>query len=315
MDGQGRTGVNPNRVTLLADVAEIVSRSHDLDETLSNVVDLVAKRLDADVCSLYLTGTNLKLLTLSATVGLRRDAVGNVHLHFGEGLVGLAASSSAPVVTDHASLHPHYRYFPETGEEEFEGLMMVPLLVQGTPLGVLGVQTREPRQFESSDVETLQTCAQLIAPVVMNARLMALVDQTDEETQQAVIGELAAAGIPVVGSGSASDERQKDFRGSSAARGIAIGRVYRFADPLDLAHLDYTPNQSLEGEEHDLVLALQEARRELDDTRDDPRRALWSRVRRGLHDPTSRSSRTRASYRSCATKCVARATPSKPCAR
>ena len=35
----------PDRVTILADVAEIVSRSHDLDETLNNVVDLVAKRL------------------------------------------------------------------------------------------------------------------------------------------------------------------------------------------------------------------------------------------------------------------------------
>ena len=44
-----------DRVTLLADVAEIVSRSHDLDETLSNVVDLVGKRLDADACSVYLT--------------------------------------------------------------------------------------------------------------------------------------------------------------------------------------------------------------------------------------------------------------------
>ncbi|MBW1687709.1 MAG: hypothetical protein JRS35_21955, partial [Deltaproteobacteria bacterium] len=44
----------PGRVTLLADVAEIVSRSHDLVETLTNVVDLVAKRLDADACSLFL---------------------------------------------------------------------------------------------------------------------------------------------------------------------------------------------------------------------------------------------------------------------
>ena len=50
--------VIPDRVTLLADVAEIVSRSHDLNETLSNVVELVAKRLDADACSLYLCGTD-----------------------------------------------------------------------------------------------------------------------------------------------------------------------------------------------------------------------------------------------------------------
>ena len=66
----GRGTVIPDRVTLLADVAEIVSRSHDLDETLNNVVDLVAKRLDADVCSIYLlAGSDLNRLRLSATAG------------------------------------------------------------------------------------------------------------------------------------------------------------------------------------------------------------------------------------------------------
>ena len=63
--------VIPDRVTLLADVAEIVSRSHDLNETLNNVVDLVGKRLDADACSIYLTDTpEMRHLSLSATIGL-----------------------------------------------------------------------------------------------------------------------------------------------------------------------------------------------------------------------------------------------------
>ena len=60
-------GAIPDRVTLLADVAEIVSRSHDLNETLGNVVDLVAKRLDADACSIYLIEADMRKLTLSAT--------------------------------------------------------------------------------------------------------------------------------------------------------------------------------------------------------------------------------------------------------
>ena len=54
LDVRDPEGPIPDRVTLLADVAEIVSRSHDLTETLGNVVDLVAKRLDADACSIYL---------------------------------------------------------------------------------------------------------------------------------------------------------------------------------------------------------------------------------------------------------------------
>src|SRR5262249_58305682 len=91
-----------DRVTLLADVAEVVARSHDLHETLGNVVDLVAKRLDADVCSIYLVEADLTRLTLSATKGLHRASIGRVQLPLGEGLVGLAALRRAPVVSDDA---------------------------------------------------------------------------------------------------------------------------------------------------------------------------------------------------------------------
>jgi signal transduction protein with GAF and PtsI domain len=84
-----------DRNTLLADVAGIVSRSHDLAETLGNVVDRVAKRLDADVCSIYLTDPGRKTLVLRATKGLARESVGRVRLAAGEGLVGLVAGRSA----------------------------------------------------------------------------------------------------------------------------------------------------------------------------------------------------------------------------
>ena len=60
----------PDRISVLADVAEVVSQSHDLSETLANVTDRVARRLNADVCSVYLTATDLQHLTLRATVGL-----------------------------------------------------------------------------------------------------------------------------------------------------------------------------------------------------------------------------------------------------
>ncbi|MCH7599430.1 MAG: hypothetical protein IH973_06710 [Myxococcales bacterium] len=62
-----------------------MSRSHDLDETLANVIDLVAKRLDADVCSIYLCDANLQHLTLSATNGLEPGSVQKVRLAIGEG--------------------------------------------------------------------------------------------------------------------------------------------------------------------------------------------------------------------------------------
>ena len=257
----------PDRVTLLADVAEIVARSHDLHETLDNVVDLVAKRFDADACSIYLVEADLTRLTLSATNGLNRESIGRVQLPLGEGLVGLAAQQRAPVVSDDAQNHPHYKYFPETGEERFASLMAAPLLMKGVTIGVLVIQTIERRHFEPYEVEVFQTCGQLLSPVVMNARLLSLVDESDEVIQRSS-AELASHGIPVPAKAERA-ERNVEFRGIGTSRGVAIGRVYRLQNPLDLAELEYQPKDAADAEEADLLQAIAVVRRDLDDNREE----------------------------------------------
>ncbi len=232
------------------------------------MVDLVGKRLDADACSIYLVEADLTRLTLSATNGLNRDAVGVVQLPVGEGLVGLAAKQRSPVVSDDAQNHPHYKYFPETGEERFASLVAAPLLMKGVTIGVLVIQTIERRGFEPFEVEIFQTCAQLLSPVVMNARLLSLVDESDEVIQRSS-DELASHGIPVASVSEPRGERNVEFRGVGTSRGIAIGRVYRLENPLDLAELEYEPRGSADAEEADLVQALSMVRRDLDDNREE----------------------------------------------
>ena len=232
------------------------------------MVELVAKRLDADVCSIYLIESDMQKLTLSATIGLRRESVGQVQLPIGEGLVGLAAQKRTPLVIEDAPAHPSYKYFPETGEERFRSFMAVPLIVRGVTIGALVVQTRNARVFEQPEVGIFQTCAQLIAPVVINARLLSLVGQPDEQLERSS-AELALHGIPVKRSDDSSAEhRNFELKGIGTSRGIAIGPVYHMANPLDFAHLDYAPSQDREREEGDLMRAILEARRGLDDNRE-----------------------------------------------
>ena len=250
----------------MADVAEIVSRSHDLEETLANVTDLVAKRLDAEVCSIYLTGTDFGRLTLRATRGLDRRSLGNVRLDFGEGLVGLAAERGEVVATAHASRDPSYRYFPETGEERYEALLAAPLVFRGVTIGVLVIQTIESREFDSTDVSLLQTCAQLLAPVVINAQLLALAGDT-EESRARDVDQLIGQGIMQEN----RDERSEggaELQGIPTSRGIAIGPIYRLENPVDLERLDYTPSDDPAQEKRDLQDALAEARREIDAMRE-----------------------------------------------
>ncbi len=255
-------------MTLLADVAGIVSSSHDLSETLRNVVDLVAHRLDTDVCSVYLTDAQQEILILRATKGLSSSSEGNVQVRFGEGLVGVAAQRKEPVVTQQASEHPDYRYFPETGEERYRSLMAAPLLVRGITIGVLVVQTQEVRMFGQNDVDMLQTCAQLIAPVVMNSRLLTMVATTDSERAQ-VIAELSVGDMASEEDQSKRVETNCELEGIAISHGIAIGPIYHLSDPLNLERLDYVPSEDSTDEIRDLFLAVIEARRELREVRED----------------------------------------------
>ena len=226
----------------------------------------MAKRLGADVCSIYLTSTDLRHLTLRATRGLDPRSLGNVTLGFGEGLVGLAAQRGEVVGTAHASSEPAYRYFPETGEERFESLLAAPLVFRGATIGVLVIQTVDSRDFDSTDVGLLQTCAQLLSPVVTNAQLIALAGETDEH-RTGTMGALVDRGI-MHGRGEARSERNVELSGIATSRGIAIGPIYRLENPVDLSRLEYTPSQDPDRERHDLQAAMAEARREIDGMRE-----------------------------------------------
>ncbi len=251
---------------MLADVAEIVSRSHDLEETLANVIDHVAKRFDADVCSIYLTEADLKHLTLRATRGLDSRSVRNVTLEFGEGLVGLAAERGETVATARASSDPNYRYFPETGEERYESLLAAPLIVLGVTIGVLVIQTAESRHFDSTDEDLLQTCAQLLAPVVTNAQLLALAGD-DAARRAESVSQMIDHGF-VQPNRAQRSELNVELNGIPTSPGIAIGPVYRLETAVDLEHLEYTPSEDPAQEKHDLQDALAEARREIDGMRE-----------------------------------------------
>jgi len=235
---------------------------------LDNVVELVAKRLDADACAIYLIESDLTKLTLSAAIGLNRESVGRVQLPIGDGLVGLAAKNREPLVIERAQEHPGYKYFPETGEERYASLMAVPLIVRDATIGAIMVQTCEPREFDAHEVGMFQTCAQLIAPVVINARLLSLVGESEESRDNAY-AQQTLQGIPIGPTTPERSSRLVELRGMGTARGIGIGPVYRLEDPIDLGRLEYTPSEIVDQEENDLLRAIHEARRDLDTVRDE----------------------------------------------
>ncbi|MCA9504251.1 MAG: phosphoenolpyruvate--protein phosphotransferase [Myxococcales bacterium] len=235
------------------------------------MTELVAKRLDADVCSIYTCDADQQMLTLASTIGLLADSVGRVVMPFGEGLVGLAAERGEPIALEHAQEDPHYKYFPETGEERFESFMAAPLIVRGSVIGVIAVQTAETRRFDEPDIELLQTCASLLAPVVVNAQLLALMARGDEAERQEMVRRIAASDLSRAGRydhATPRKEKNVTLRGLATARGVAIGPVFRMDKPVDVARIPYVPKSDVAEERADFKAAMGEARREIADMRD-----------------------------------------------
>ena len=151
-----------------------MSGSGDAAETLGNVVALIKARFATDVCSVYLLEPDRSTLVLAATVGLRAEAVGKIRMRLTEGLVGLVGERMEPLVIEHATTHPRFKYFREAGEDPYQSFLGVPLVDRGLLQGVLVVQTLSPRAFDEMAIHQLEAAGAQLAPIVSEARTLGL---------------------------------------------------------------------------------------------------------------------------------------------
>jgi len=171
LDLTGHARAVPDVLTL-EEIANLAAEEGQPAETLMNVVALIAKRFDTDVCSAYLLEPDRANLVLAATVGLRRECIGQLRMAIHEGLAGLVAEQVRPVAVEQAHTHPRFKYFQEAGEDDYQSFLGVPLIDRGVLQGVLVVQTMEPRLFREEEIQMLTEAAAQVAPVVSEARTL-----------------------------------------------------------------------------------------------------------------------------------------------
>ncbi len=156
---------------LLKRLRELMALQENAQERLDHLTDLIAEEAGWEVSSIYLARKS-SALELCATHGLKPEAVHQVSLQPGEGLVGLVALSARPLTTSNARAHPAFSYKEETGEEPFNTFVGVPILRGGRLVGVLTAQTSEEREVNEDEVETLQTVAMVLAEIVASGEIV-----------------------------------------------------------------------------------------------------------------------------------------------
>ena len=230
--------------TAAAAAREILTRLHDVmasrtapQAKLNRVVQIIAKALRSEVCSIYLLRDGS--LELFATVGLKQEAVHVTRLALGQGLVGTIAEDVDVLNLAEARAHSDFEYRPETGEESFHSFAGVPIVRREQSVGVLCVQHVEPRRYEDVEIEALQTVAMVLAELIAGA---GLVDERAASEARKEQGPLRLNGQKLV---------------EGMARGVAV-----FHQPRVV--VEHTVAEDVEAERHRVYSAFAKMREQID---------------------------------------------------
>ncbi|HWV14455.1 MAG TPA: phosphoenolpyruvate--protein phosphotransferase [Cellvibrio sp.] len=207
----------------LRSIVQEVNSARDLRSALEIIVSSVKNAMHTHVCSVYLCDPQGDYV-LMATDGLNQDAVGQVRLHPGAGLVGRVVEREELINLENAEAHPNYQYFPETGEERYSSFLGVPIIHHRKVLGVLVVQQVEQRRFDEGDEAFLVTMSAQLAGVIAHAE--------------------ATGGMKDVGQKSV----QTRFLGAPGSSGIAIGEAVVIAPEADLRSVPFKAHTDLDAE-------------------------------------------------------------------
>ena len=185
-----RTQVLERRARYLeatAAVARETTLELDMRELLPWLASLVSERLGFYHVGIFFLepgGEWLELQAASSEGGRRMLARGH-RLAMGEGIVGYAAQHHRYHLAVDVGQDAVFFDNPDLPQTRSEAAL--PLLARGTVIGVLDVQSTEPKAFSEEDLVALQSLANQMALAVSNARLYG-------EAQQALEAERSAYG-------------------------------------------------------------------------------------------------------------------------
>ncbi|HET9852356.1 MAG TPA: GAF domain-containing sensor histidine kinase [Candidatus Limnocylindrales bacterium] len=183
--GNGAADEQLEQLKFLHRVARMATTASTWEELLETVVDETRDALRASVSSLYLLDRDAENLTLAATNGLDRYQIGRAKVPFGGGVTGRVAATREPLVIPDISRDERFLWVRGIDQRRFIASMLsVPLVWNDRTVGVLNVQTEQPRDFTPSDVAHLRAIADLLGGIVEKGRMQQEAEDRADELKR-----------------------------------------------------------------------------------------------------------------------------------
>jgi len=158
-------------LSLLNNIAEVLTSSLDLDDILNKALGLVMGYLKVEAGEIFLLDEDKKNLRMVLHRGESAEAFWT-HSHFkiGEGIIGLVAASGDPIISH--DLVGDVRYVREAVVKAgFRQLACFPLTSGGNVVGAMSVATRGLNPLDERDLQLLTAVGGWTGLAIENARL------------------------------------------------------------------------------------------------------------------------------------------------
>ncbi len=151
---------------VLARVSGVINSSLDPKEVLNRVLAEAARVMQATSGSLVFIDPHTQLLQIEVAIGLSKRAQ-QTKLAIGRGVTGWVAKMGKPLRVPDVTADPRYI----SVRKDIRSELAVPLLVEGTLIGVLNVDSTRRNAFSAEDEDLLVAIADQSAQVIQNSWL------------------------------------------------------------------------------------------------------------------------------------------------
>ena len=172
-----------------ADVLDVISRStFDLQAVLDMLIELAVRLCDADLGAIHRErDANYRSVAVYGGPPGHKEAARRVAFEPGQGSVlGRTMIERKPVHVADVLADPHYALGAEQQRLGYRTVLGVPLLREGTPIGVIVLMRLAVRPFSARQIELVQSFAAQAIIAIENTRLLTQLRQRTDELGRSV---------------------------------------------------------------------------------------------------------------------------------
>jgi GAF domain-containing protein len=174
----------PRELEVFAESSWLVASTLDLGEVLERLADIAQTRVGVDIVRIWLSSDRAGTLTLRAETGTSgKNLEFQQRFSLGEGLAGTVLETQQPLVVPDVHQDPRVRNRTWFEAEGVRSVLLVPILLDTSPIGIVACMTRARRDFSADEVRLAAAVAAPAATAVRNAGLYAEALQRLEEIQ------------------------------------------------------------------------------------------------------------------------------------